>query len=143
MNAFRAAALRLILPFVARVARVDFLGIEDEVVEFAFDLEEVLLAVRDDDDERLEEDERDEEAWPPFCAVSVTGSSKATAMNATPMRLYIISFLLENSSRRDYGLFKKVTQEKGGRVTDVTSARQASSPSGCFYSSGTLPIHSG
>ena len=87
MNAFRAAALRLILPFVARVARVDFLGIEDEVVEFAFDLEEVLLAVRDDDDERLEEDERDEEAWPPFCAVSVTGSSKATAMNATPMRL--------------------------------------------------------
>src|SRR5207253_407666 len=75
--------------------------------EFAFDLEEVLLAVRDDADEGLEEDERDEEAWPPFCAVSVTGSSRATAMNATPMRLCIISFLLENSSRAALWSFQK------------------------------------
>jgi hypothetical protein len=90
MNSLRAAALRLILPFAVRARTVDFLGIEAEFdfVEAAFDLEEVLLVVRGDDDDRLE-DERDEEEWPPFCPATVKGSTKATKMNATPMRLSI------------------------------------------------------
>src|SRR3989442_3443940 len=90
MKSRREAALRWILPFASREATVDFLGLEVDFVDAVFDLEEALLVVRGEDDERLEGDERDEEAWPPFCPATVRGNTKATAMNATPMRLSII-----------------------------------------------------
>jgi len=60
MNSRRAVALRWILPFAARGATEDFLGVERDFVDVVFDLEVVLLVVRGEDDERLEEDERDE-----------------------------------------------------------------------------------
>ena|SRR2546427_6346915 len=64
--------------------------------------------------DRLEEDERDEEAWPPFCAPTVKGNTKATAINAIPIRVNIIKLPARNSVRRHYGLFKRATQGKGG-----------------------------
>src|SRR5438093_13475700 len=74
MNSRFAAALRLILPLPSRCAAVDFLGVVDlftddflvedfaDLVEPALDFEEVLL-----------EEERLDEARPPFCAMVSNG----------------------------------------------------------------------
>ena len=71
MNSCRAAALRLIFPLLARWATVDFFG-TDEVDFFAED-----FAVVDRVDV-LREDERAEEACPPFCAGNSNGTVNST-----------------------------------------------------------------
>src|SRR5438477_7362623 len=68
MNSYRDAALRLILPLLARWATVDFFG-RDGADFFA-------LAVVD------REDERAEEACPPFCAGNPNGSVNSTNSTA-------------------------------------------------------------
>jgi len=80
MNSRFAAALRLILPLLSRCAAVDFLGVVDlftddflvedfaDLVEPALDFEEVLL-----------EEERLDEARPPFCATDSNGSMSRTS----------------------------------------------------------------
>ena len=103
MKSLRAAALRLILPLDARGSTVDFLetGTGVDFVEAGFDLEEVLLVDRDEDDDRVE-DERDEEAWPPFCAPNVTGNSSARATRASLMPLNISSLSVIETCICDY-----------------------------------------
>ena|SRR2546426_4134309 len=92
--------------------------------------------------DRLEEDERDEEAWPPFCAPTVKGNTKATAINAIPIRVNIIKLPARNSVRRHYGLFKRATQGKGGDwgLYHVTWARRASFPVTGACTWGIAPV---
>ena len=123
MKSFRADALRLILSFEAPRATVDRFGTEDEVdfVAVRLDVEAALLVDRVED-VRLDE-ERDEEACPPFCAATVTGNSMARAMNTTPMRLSIVTLsVLRNLVGWDYRVFSVATQAKAGQV--ITSALQ-------------------
>ena len=87
MNAARAEALRWIFPLLFRLATTDFFGTGD-----------------------LPDDERDkcEDDRPPNCTMTVNGSRRATAADATPIRLSITNLL----SGGDYRVFKKLGQVK-------------------------------
>jgi hypothetical protein len=88
MKSARAEELRLILPFALRLATVDFFGTDDfrARVEVVFGFEVVRDLVPDE-----ERDDREDDR-PLFCAVTCTGSRRAMAARATPMRFNISDF---------------------------------------------------
>src|SRR5262245_7117684 len=85
MNSARAEALRLILPFALRLARLDFLGTDDfrDLVDVVLGFDDVLFA-------EGREDDRDR---PPFWATTVNGRRSVADASATPMRLSISNLL--------------------------------------------------
>ena len=89
MKSARAEALRLILPLLLRLAKVDFFGIDNfcDRVEVFLGFDDVLCDRVDDEDRRVEDDREDDR--PPFCAITCNGSRKAIAARATPIRLNI------------------------------------------------------
>src|SRR5215510_24039 len=80
MNSALPEALRLILPWLFRIASVDFLG-ADGFLEAVFGL---------DDEDRCVDEERDD-SCPPFCAVTGNGSTRAITIRATPIRFNIVN----------------------------------------------------
>jgi hypothetical protein len=84
MNSARAEALRFILPFLSRLATVDFFGTDGlrDRVEVLLGFDDVLRDRPDDEECRV--DDR-----PPFCAAADNGSRRAIAASATPIRFDI------------------------------------------------------
>src|SRR5262249_22742906 len=84
----RAEELRLILPFRARLATVDFFGRDDfrDRVEAFLGFEDVLRDRLDDEECRV--DDR-----PPFCATACNGNRRTIAASTTPVRLSIRNLL--------------------------------------------------
>ena len=78
MNSLRADELRLILPFLSRLATVDFFGTDDfrNLVEVLLGFDDVLRDREDDDRDR-----------PLFWATTVNGRRSMAAASATPIRL--------------------------------------------------------
>jgi hypothetical protein len=75
----RTDALRLILPSLLSLATVDFFGIDDfrDRVEVVLGFDDVLR-------DRVVEDREEWDDDRPFCAITDTGSKRATAASAIP-----------------------------------------------------------
>jgi len=100
MKSARAEELRLIFPFLSRLATVDFFGLDD------FRDREVLLGF---DDVLFDEDEDDRDR-PPFWATTVNGRRSVAAASATPMRLSISNLL---STQRLSGVNYREARKSG------------------------------